>query len=143
MAIQGMFAVLKYKVGGFGSANAWIDLTNVRDVTVSAEANEADVTTRGNQGWRQTIAGLREATIEFEMVWEPGDAGFDAIKTAFLTSGIIGLAALDSGGASGNGPVGDWAITNFSRSEPLEEGITVSVTAKLSLFDEWTENGVS
>ncbi|TVQ33881.1 MAG: hypothetical protein EA376_01215 [Phycisphaeraceae bacterium] len=143
MAIQGMFAVLRYKVGGFDSVGSWVDLTNVRDVTVSAEANEADVTTRGNQGWRQTIAGLREATIEFEMVWEPGDDGFDAIKDAFLTSGIIGLAALDSPGAQGNGPVGDWSITNFSRSEPLEEGITVSVTAKLAEFDQWTENGVS
>ncbi len=28
-------------------------------------------------------------------------------------------------------------ITNFSRNEPLEEGVTVSVTAKLATFDQW------
>ncbi len=35
------------------------------------------------------------------------------------------------------GPKGSFSITGFSRSEPLEEGMTVSVTAKLAVFDEW------
>lgn len=143
MAIQGMFAVLKFKLGGVGSANPWTTLTNVRDLTLSVEAGEADVTTRANSGWRATLATLKEGTLEFEMVWEPGDAGFEAIKDAFLNGTVIGLAALDSGGASGEGLVADFSITNFSRAEPLEEAITVSVTAKVAVFDEWTTSGVS
>lgn len=143
MAIQGMFAVLMFKTGGVGGAGSWAELTNVRDVTLTVEAGEADVTTRANSGWRATLATLKEGTLEFEMVWEPGDAGFEAIKDAFLTGGVIGLAALDSAGATGEGLVADFSITNFSRSEPLEEAITVSVTAKVAVFSEWTTSGVS
>ena len=72
---------------------------------------------------------------------KPGDAGFDAVKTAFLTSGSIRLAVLtgDRAASGTEGPLGDFSITNFSRNEPLEEGVTVSVTAKLAVFAEWVE----
>ena len=30
-----------------------------------------------------------------------------------------------------------FSITSFSRKEPLEEAIGVSVTAKLAVFDQW------
>src|SRR5690554_3524738 len=128
--------------GPAGSAQGSLtEMDNVKDVTLTLEAGEADVTTRGNQGWRATAPTLRECTAEFEMLWKPGDAGFDAIKTAFLSSGTIRLAVLTgASNASGTeGPLGDFAITNFSRNEPLEEGVTVSVTAKLAVFEEWIE----
>jgi hypothetical protein len=117
------------------------EMSNVKDVTLSLEAGEADVTTRANQGWRATAPTLRECTAEFEMLWKPGDTGFDAVKTAFLTAGTIRLAVLTGArDASGvEGPLGDFSITNFSRNEPLEEGVTVSVTAKLAVYAEWVE----
>ncbi len=128
--------------GAAGAALSALDeMGNVRDVTLTLEAGEADVTTRANQGWRATAPTLRECTAEFEMLWQPGDAGFEAVKTAFLSAGTIRLAVLtgarDASGAEG--PLGDFSITNFSRSEPLEEGVTVSVTAKLAVFAEWVE----
>ncbi len=117
------------------------EMSNVRDVTLTMEAGEADVTTRGNSGWRATAATLREATCEFEMLWEPGDAGFEAVRTAFLASSLLALCPLtdDRDTADAEGPRGDWAITGFNRAEPLEEGITVSVTAKLAVFEEWVQ----
>ncbi len=117
------------------------EMGNVKDVTLSLEAGEADVTTRANSGWRATAPTLRECSCEFEMVWKPGDTGFEAIKSAFLTAGTIALAVLtgahDESGAEG--PVGNWSITNFSRNEALEEAVTVSVTAKLAAFGQWFE----
>jgi TP901-1 family phage major tail protein len=112
---------------------------NVRDVTLTLEAGEADITTRANSGWRATAPTLRECTAEFEMVWKPGDAGFDAVKNAFLTSATLELAILDQDKATtgAQGPKGSFSITSFSRNEALEEAITVSVTAKLAEFDEW------
>jgi len=117
------------------------EMGNVQDVTLSLEAGEANITTRANQGWRATAPTLRECTAEFEMLWKPGDAGFDAVKTAFLNAGTIRLAVLTGEQATSGteGPLGDFAITNFSRSEPLEEGVTVSVTAKLAVFDQWVQ----
>ncbi len=117
------------------------ELSNVTDVTITLDASEADVTTRDNDGFRATIGGLKECTIEFDMLYLPKDEGFTAIRTAWLESKQIHLAALTS--ANGEGPVGDFAITGFSRSEPLEEAIKYSVTAKLSQWEEWHEETVT
>lgn len=147
MALKlGMDAVLKYKVGGVAAVGSWVDLDNVRDVTLSLEAGEADVTTRANNGWRATVATLRDASVEFEMVWDTADPGFGAIKDAYLTNDVIGLAVLDDPGAAGEGLVADFMITNFSRSEALEEAVTVSVTAKVTFSataPAWTQTGVA
>ena len=134
--VLGMNAKLYHGVAGTTAAT---EMTNVRDVTLTLEAGEADVTTRANLGWRATAPTLRECNAEFEMVWDPDDAGFTAIKTAFLASDLIALKVLDK--ADGQGPDGDFAITSFSRAEALEEAITVSVTAKLSVFRSWITAG--
>jgi TP901-1 family phage major tail protein len=117
------------------------EMSNVKDVTLNMEAGEADITTRANDGWRGTAPTLRECTVEFEMVWKPGDTGFDAIRTAFLNATTLELAVLDQARETdgAQGPKGSFSITNFSRNEALEEAITVSVTAKLAEFDEWVE----
>jgi TP901-1 family phage major tail protein len=136
--ILGMNA--KIYQGAAGAAlGALAEMGNVRDVTLTLEAGEADITTRANSGWRATAPTLRECTAEFEMVWKPGDAGFDAVKNAFLTSGTLELAILDQAKATSGaqGPKGSFSITSFSRNEALEEAITVSVTAKLAQFDQW------
>lgn len=108
------------------------ELTNVRSVTLNLETGEADITTRGGNGWRQTVATLKDGTLEFEMVWDTGDAGFTVIKNAWLNKTAIAMVALD--GAKGTdgfqGLWADFSITNFTRNEDLEEALTVSVTAK-------------
>ncbi len=126
MAIKlGMEAKLYYGPAG---STATTELTNVKDVTLNLETGEADVTTRGNQGWRATVATLKNGSVEFEMIWDTGDAGFTAIRQAYFNNTAIALAILD--GESGEGLDADFSITNFTRNEPLEEAITVSVTAK-------------
>jgi hypothetical protein len=71
------------------------------------------------------------------MQYMPSDTGFKAIREAWYSGDPIHLAALTS--ATGEGPVGDFAITGFSRSEPLEEAIKYSVTAKLTEWEKWQE----
>ena len=61
----GMNAKLYYGAAG---ASAATEMGNVKDVTLTLEAGEADVTTRANAGWRATAPTLRECTAEFEMV---------------------------------------------------------------------------
>jgi hypothetical protein len=132
--VLGMNGATKYKTGGQGGGGTWTTLTNVKDVTLTLETAEADVTTRANAGWRATVATLKEGTVEFEMVWDTADAGFTAIRTAFLTNAIIGLQVLD--GDSGQGLQADFMVTSFTRNEPLEEAMTVSVTAKITYSDD-------
>jgi len=136
--VLGMNAKI-YQGASDGEISTLTEMSNVRDVTLTMESGEADITTRGNSGWRATAPTLKECTAEWEMIWKPGDSGFDSIKTAFLTNGTIELAILDGDKAvaTSQGPKGAFAITNFSRKEALEEAITVSVTAKLAQFDAW------
>ena len=113
---------------GAAGATATNELTTARDVTLNLQKGEADATTRGNGGWKATKAALKDASVEFEMLWDDADAGFTALKNAFINDTAIALAILD--GAGGHGLDADFVLLNFSRSEPLEDMITVSVTAK-------------
>lgn len=130
----------KIYIGDAGAElSAMTEMGNAKDVTLTLQAGEADITTRDNGGWKATAPTLRECSAEFEMVWRPGDTGFEAIKDAFLANTTVGMAILDGDKAvAGNqGPHGDWSITQFSRKESLTEAITVSVTAKLAAFIAW------
>ena len=128
----------KLYFGDAGAAlSAMTEMSNVKDVTGSMERGEADITTRANSGWKASAPTLASCSVEFEMIWKPGDTGFEAIKTAFLTAGTLELAALDGDKTDGEsgGIKGTFCVTNFSRKEALEEAMTVSVTCKLSAFD--------
>jgi hypothetical protein len=121
-----------YRNTGTYSSPTWNDIPNVKDVTLNLEAGEADVTTRGNNGWRATVATLKDGSIEFDMVWDTADTDFAAIRDAFLNRTAIEFAVMD-GDITVVGSQGLRAtcmVTKFSRSEPLEEAIMVSVTIK-------------
>ncbi|MBK9126275.1 MAG: hypothetical protein IPM13_00525 [Phycisphaerales bacterium] len=89
--ILGMDAKLYYGTAG---AAATTLMGNVRNVTLNLEAGEADVTTRANSGWRATAPTLRECSVEFEMVWDPDDAGFTRQKAIPFTWGRGGVRAV-------------------------------------------------
>jgi hypothetical protein len=128
----GLDAKLYFCAAGIGGTPTWTELTNVKNVTLNLQKGEADVTTRANNGWKATAATLKEGSIEFEMVWDTTDAGFTAIKNAWFNNTVIGLAVMD-GGIAVTGSQGLWAdcaIIDFTRDEPLEDALTVKVTAK-------------
>jgi len=130
MEVFGLDAKLYYKVGGQGESGSWVELENAKDVTTSVEKEMADFTTRKAKGWRQQRGKLKNATIDWEMVWDDEDPGFTAIKSAFFGDAIIGLQVLSGPLAEGGqGLQGDFEITKFTRNEPLAEGLTVSVSA--------------
>jgi hypothetical protein len=132
MAIKlGMDAKL-YRNSATYASPTWDLIGNVKDLTLSLETGEADVTTRGNAGWRATVATLKDGSLEFEMVWDTEDADFTAIRTAFLNNAAIEMAILDGLVATtgSQGLRASFMVTNFTRNEPLEEAITVSVSMK-------------
>ena len=137
----GMQAKLYYGAAG---ATATTELTNVKDVTLTLETGESDVTTRASNGWRATIATLKNGSVEFTLIWDTEDAGFTAIKNAYFNNTAIALAVLD--GEGGSGLDADFSVTNFTRNEPLEEAITVNVTVKptyVSRAPTWVDGGGS
>lgn len=131
-----------YRNTGTHGAPAWNEVGNIRDLTLNLEAGEADVTTRNNNGWRATMAALLDGSCDFQMVWNTGDADFQAIKTAFFAKGSIEFCIM-------SGPINDpeseglratFQVTKFTKGEPLEEAQTVDVTIKPTYSDnapEW------
>jgi hypothetical protein len=138
--VLGIDGKLYYGIGG-AALTAMTEIANVKDVTITLEKGEANVTTRANAGWEATAGTLKKCTVEFEMNWTPGDAAFEAIKTAYLNNTLVSLAPLTGAKteADSEGPHADFSITSFTRKEPLEEAITVSVTAKLSVYRDWVK----
>jgi len=128
-------------LAGPPSGGSWTEMPNAKDVTLNLETGEADITTRANNGWRATAATLKDGSIEFEMLWDPNDAGFTAIQTAWANAAEIAMAAMDGAIATSGsqGLASNFTVTNFSRNEPLEEAVTVSVTIKPSSYTTWYE----
>lgn len=124
----GLDAVIKFKAGGQAGGGSWTEMPTVRDVTLNLEGSEADATRRGSGGWRAVLLAIQDAAVEFEMVWDTADAGFAAMRDSFLNRAPVGLQVLDAN--DGEGLQADFQVMSFTRNEPLEEVITVSVTAK-------------
>jgi len=124
------------------------EIGNVRDVTLSVSTSEADVTTRGNNGWKAVVAALKDASIDFEMVWDDADTAFTAIKDAFMATPPtpIAFAVLDQSKDT-VGAQGLWAdciVSKFDKSEPLEDAQKVAVTIRptfSAVAPEWAEVG--
>ena len=128
MLVLGMDAKLYYNTSGAGGGGSWIELSNAKDVTLSVEKGEADVTVRANNGWEAMKGTLKKAVIECGMVWDTEDPGFTALRNAFFNNTAIGIRCLDR--ENGEGLQADMDVTQFSRNEQLTEAISVDVTLK-------------
>ena len=122
--------------GGGSGGTGGSELTIVKEASLTCETGEANVTTRGSGGWEATAATLRKLSLDIKLQYKPADPGYVALRNAWKDGTKIGITALT---ADGEGPTGDFMITKFSRSEPLEEGVMVDVTAKLTKFISWNE----
>lgn len=103
------------------------EVENVKDVTISLESGEADVTTRKTNGWRASAATLKEASLEFNILYDTEDEDYEAFATAYFNNQPIALFVSDG---DGNGLDADFSITGFTINQPLEEAMNVDVTAK-------------
>lgn len=139
----GLDAKLYWNDGNYGSPD-WQEMDNVKDLTLNLETAEADVTTRGNNGWRATLATLKDGTVEFQSVDDPDDVNLEAFFEAWLNKTQIECLVL-------NGPVETagsrgWRITfmvtKFSTEQPLENAQMVSISLKPTYADHAPERYV-
>lgn len=131
-----------YRNSGSYATPTWNELMNAKDVTLNLEAGEADASRRGSGGWRETLMTLKDGSVEFELVYDSADAEFTALKDAFFGANTVEMAVMDGDIATtgSQGLRATMSVINFSRNEPLEEALTVSVTVKPAPSDnppEW------
>jgi hypothetical protein len=116
----------------------------VRDLTLNLEKGEADVTTRGNSGFRAILGTLKDASLEFDTVWDGADAEQVALLASYNTGAVIALAILDAAydTVGAQGLWADFTVVGCSHGQELEEGQKVTWTIKPALTSvppEWVE----
>lgn len=145
MAVRlGMKGILYRNTGTYESPT-WVAVNNVKDLTLTLEKAEADATVRANNGWRATVGTLKDATVEFQMVYDTEDTQYVAIRNAWLQDTPLEFFIAD-GGLAGNDngslpttPVGaplaqglraTFAVITCTRAEALEDVMMVDVSIK-------------
>lgn len=129
----GLDAVLYRNNGGTFAAPVWVEIDNVRDLGLNLSKAEADVTTRGNNGWRALVGTLKTAEIEFEMVNpDVADADLEAIRDAFMdNTDILFAVADDDITTPGTQYFKSWMqVFKYERAEPLEGAQLISTGIK-------------
>lgn len=146
MAKQSFRAKLGYKVGGVAGGGTFSVVAGVGDVTVNQTKGETDITSRDNDGYEATLGALKTVSLEFDMIWDSTKQSCVDIRQAYENDTVIGFAALDGPLASGSGWKFDAQIFDFSRNEPLREGMKIKVVAKPTASDTkptYVSGGVS
>lgn len=129
----GLSCKMYRNTGSFGTPT-WVEITIVRDATLNLEAGEAEVSSRAST-FKEYLQALKDAGIEFDILYDGTDVNFVALKDAFINAGggvTEDIAAMDGNIATtGNQGLRIVSIvTGFTRNEPLEEVVTISVTIK-------------
>ena len=129
-----------------GTAPNLQEVDRATDVEIGGSKGTADVSNRGSGGFRLNLVTLKEITLTFTLIWYRSDAATAAIHTAFFDDETLALAALDgeSDEPGAQGIWADWHITEFNHAQPLEEGMSVSVTAVIApsaVDPEWITVG--
>jgi hypothetical protein len=133
--VLGFNGKLYRNTGTYGSPT-WNEVPNVKDLSVSIEKGEADASTR-ESSWKQVRGSLKDATIEFGMVYDTGDVDWTALRDAFLNSTPVELAIAD-GAIATNGTQYlrvSVEVMKFSTTQALAEVFTTDVSCKPTRAD--------
>ena len=117
--------------GSYGSPD-WVEIDNVKDLTLNLDKDETDVTTRASGGFKEFVDGLIDASIEFSMLWDTADTNFTAIRTAFFAKTAVEFLILDGdeGTAGSQGLRVTCMVKGFTRNEALGEALMVDVNIR-------------
>ena len=120
-----------YRNTGTWAVPTWVEITSAREVTLNLEKAMAEVMSRASQ-WKRVLPALKDASVEFELLYDGADDSFTAVKDAWLAGTHIDLAIMDGDitVAGTQGFRAEMHIASFSRAEPLEEPLTASVTVR-------------
>jgi len=147
---------VKYRLGrncklyeGTAGAEAATEVTHAADVTLNGTREKIDVTDRllAQTGFKGYEGGLIDATVTIQARKVKADAVVGALKTAFQTGGAISLKILN--GSDGDGVKGDFIISDYQESQPVNGAVDISITAYPTITNDsfpptWiNENGSS
>lgn len=110
--------------GGAAGSTPSTLVSHAKDVKVTVDIDTIDATDRSNGGWKDNLAGLKDATLSFHLVYDSEDTNYPAIKSAAMSSTPYAFKA-DNG--NGGGLDADWTIKKFEESQENSEAIGADV----------------
>lgn len=122
-----------YRNTGNFASPVWNEITTCRDVTLDLSKGEADLSYRGST-WRAKRSTLKEGNVDLEILYDPTVDDHAALQAAFLNSTVLDMAFADGAINTTNTQYfrADFEVFGFSRSEPLEDAVTVSVPLSIA-----------
>lgn len=120
-----------YAYYGNAGAEATTQLTDIVEDSLDVVGVETEVTTKGSTTRQYAVVNF-DMPVTFTLLWDGSNAGHTAIRTAFEGKSLISLLFLEGAKnvAGHKGIGGDFVITGFVRSAPIDGRITYQVTAK-------------
>lgn len=95
-----------------------------RGATLNRSSEAIDVTNKVNGGWKESVAGFKEWSVDCDGLYVVDDAGYEALEAAFNASEEVELKI-----ASGNLVyVGKAIITDFPIEAPYDDIATYSIS---------------
>lgn len=124
-------AKLYYNAGSYASPT-WTLICNVKDLTMTLESAETDVTTRCGSGFNEYVAGLTDVTISFSMIYDPSDTAWEALRGHFFAKTAVEMLVLDGlvATAGSEGLRATCIVRSFTRNETLGEAIMTDVVLR-------------
>lgn len=128
---------------GVAGSAGWNEVTIARDVGLNIEHIEGNFSSRGS-GWKATEPGMKDGSVEIQILNDTDDARFDELRDAFLNRTAIGLRILDGDNATSGvqGLKADFKVMSWGRPEPLEGEMVIDITVKVcrsATEPEWEE----
>ena len=122
---------LYYNETGKGGTGAWVEFSNIKNLTQNLTAGEADVTTRAGDGYKATEPTLIDASVEFQSVYDASDAHLAIFQAAFIGRTRLGIRVLTGDPTvDAEGIEADMKVTAFTRNEQIEDAVTIDITMK-------------
>ena len=133
MAVLGLAAKL-YRVPSTGAARvAWpgtgiasgaLEITSVKDLSLSLQKEKGDTTTRGSGGFKTERGTLIGASATFSMLYDDADVHIIAFENAYFappggTNRVVPLAILSGSNTGSTGIWSDCEVFKFDKKEPL------------------------
>ena len=117
-----------------GTGAVWVEFAPVESTDSEIAREEVTFKTRENGGAEQTLGGTLSNTIDINWAYLSGDAQADAILDAINADNLIAIADVDGDitVTGTKGQIGNYTITSFSQSKPIDDVVTVTASAKLA-----------
>ncbi len=131
----GVNAKAYYNSGNY-AVPTWVNIDLIRNLTSGVTFGEWNSSARGSLIKTQE-AVLADISIQGDMLYQPSNTAWGALKTQFFAGTSKDMAFMDStiGSNTANGIRGSMSIFDFSREEQLEEGLMNKLTFKPSRAD--------